>query len=203
MRGEQRTAAVSSGQLMDRLLIFLFLALAASQTQQCLQEPKPAKPYFKHGLTHMWTTPIFRHLLVKAEQTHMLETLAEAALRYYNGYISSPGCMRKPGETNNDEFFNAQRQAHWAGTPFFLEEPGSPTEELMLSLRSAIMETIQHYVVQSVGDDVARTVFEAPDATSLQIWATIHQNCSWHNPHMHEERARPIPLLSVIPHPHI
>ena len=142
-----------------------------------------------HGLTHMWTTPILRYHLVKEEHAHLLRAVEAAVLARYEAFSSD--CTRRPGETSNDVWFGAQREAWEEGKPSFLEEPGSGAESAMKTLRTAFISNMREYIANSIGEETANDYFEVLNKgeQKLFIWASVHEGCSLHTAHVHPETA--------------
>lgn len=168
----------------------VLVMVRVSSAQQCKMvetERADKESHLNHGLTHMWTTPILRYHLVKEQHAHLLRAIEAAVLARYESFSSD--CTRRQGETSNDVWFGAQRDAWEEGKPSFLEEPGSGAESAMKTLRTAIVSNMREYVANSIGEDTADDYFEDKGELKLFIWASVHKGCSLHTAHVHPETA--------------
>ena len=125
-------------------VVFSVVLVTAQQCKVDETERTDTSSMLNHGLTHMWTTPILRYHLVKEEHAHLLRAVEAAVMDRYETFASD--CTRRPGETSNDVWFGAQRDAWEEGKPSFLEEPGSGAESAMKTLQTAIVSNMREYV---------------------------------------------------------
>ncbi len=167
----------------------LALSVSAAAQQQCQEaEAAAAAPenVLSNGLTHLWTTPVLRYQLLKAGHVH-LRSLEEAVLARYQAF--SANCSaRRPGETASDAWFAEQRDAFERGEPGWLEEDSGASAALR-ALRGAWLSNTREYIGAAVGAETADEFFEDPSAIRMFVWAAVHERCSLHTPHVHQESA--------------
>eukprot|EP00316_Scyphosphaera_apsteinii_P022107 CAMPEP_0119325148 /NCGR_PEP_ID=MMETSP1333-20130426/65079_1 /TAXON_ID=418940 /ORGANISM="Scyphosphaera apsteinii, Strain RCC1455" /LENGTH=155 /DNA_ID=CAMNT_0007333039 /DNA_START=130 /DNA_END=594 /DNA_ORIENTATION=- len=148
----------------------------------------PPAPSIEAGLTFMWTTPVFRNHLIKPDSPHadILRVMEAAVLRHYHEFLLD--CTAVPGQSPSDAFFDAQRAVFERGGLSFLEADDD-SRDAFLSLRKAWMSQMREYLNSAVGVDAADQLFEEESALRLFVWASVHEGCSTHAPHLHENSA--------------
>ena len=186
------------GQATTTLLCLLSGA-AANTRDECsdtrtvsdtvtVPSPPPAIPL---GITHMWTTPLMRmQLLDPAEEgaDAFLETLESAILNAFEQSASSSVPL-KYGQTKSDRWFEEQRDTFENKQPNFLEAAGGEVSEAFETLKRGILQNAQVYVQGAAGEDAATSLFSGTSKLHMFAWASVHDGCSTHSPHVHENTA--------------
>jgi len=165
-------------------------ARQSSQPQQCLEEPSAEPSALNEGLTFMWTTPVLRHLLVEADGPHggLLRVLEAVILRQYHAFALE--CTTQKGQTANDRFFADQVEVFESGGASFLEEEdGHGSQQAFATLRSAWLADAREYVVGAIGEEGAAGLFDDESSLRMFVWASVHEGCSAHVGHIHENTA--------------
>jgi uncharacterized protein (TIGR02466 family) len=164
---------------------------------------RPDHVHIGQGLTHLWTTPVLREILVGPEceiPADLLTCIENAVLRRFRAFSKTCDLTSRPlsdeGETVNDRFFDMQREAWEAGGPTFLDEAvdsGGSCEELEVlafrALRAAWLDRIYTFVSKAASVDVAVAMFAEASSMQLFVWASVHEAESAHVAHDHENAA--------------
>ena len=145
------------------------------------------------GITHLWTTPLLRHILVDPKGTDAdLLTSMDAAIRNrFHAFQETCGPL-EDGETVNDRFFAFQREAFESGKASFLEtETDSAQREAFATLSNAWLENAREYLATAKGSDEEASELFDDEASGLRmfVWASVHTGESSHVPHVHANSA--------------
>lgn len=143
----------------------------------------------EHGLTFMWTTPILRIAMLPSN-SDKLQTLSDNIARTFQDFNRSGECKRR-GETPNDAFFAKQREAweHRDDTFLAAFDEGA-SGFLRHHLWQGWLTNIEAYVSGSVGEQAAKEFFgDTTQSKLLFVWAAVHEGCSAHATHIHEDSA--------------
>mmetsp|Transcript_77 Transcript_77/g.248 ORF Transcript_77/g.248 Transcript_77/m.248 type:complete len:290 (+) Transcript_77:32-901(+) len=136
------------------------------------------------GLTFMWTTPVLRLSMLDANAAQLQELAENVELAFRE---FERDCVTRSGETANDAFFARQLQAWERDDESFLVKFDGGSGFLLEQLRNGWMSNLEAYVSGAVGEEMAATFFD--DELMLFIWASVHEGCSAHTPHIHENSA--------------
>lgn len=136
------------------------------------------------GLTFAWTTPILRLQLVPAD-SEALELVAGVIIDAWTAHKDQAAMLR--GRTLSDAFFEQQRDGFHAGGAHLLGQLTGAAGDVMRTWHQAWQNAIMTYVDAAAGPDAARSL--SARRLALFAWAGVHERCSRHASHFHEEAA--------------
>lgn len=165
-------------------------ACAAADTQQChASPPPPPPPGIPEGVTHMFSTPLFRMKLVEpSNAADFFLTLESAILDHFRESVARcEEIALGAGQTPSDRFFSLQRDAFERDEDSFLMLAGGEVAAAFEQLKSGWLQNAQQYVAAAAGEEAAEAFFAKK--LHMFVWASVHEGCSVHTPHVHENTA--------------
>lgn len=173
-------------------MVRMQLAMLASHSGQCstnaIEPSPPPPPSIAIGVTHLWTTPVFRmQLTVPSESEAFLGSLNSSIMRRFKESSASCASLQY-GQSLSDRFFLEQLEAFERDEVCFLEsEPDTVAAGYFATLKSSLFSNAQQYLSAAAGTEAAEDFFE--NQLHVFAWASVHEGCSVHVPHVHENTA--------------
>ena len=159
------------------------------------------QPSLTPGVSHLWTTPIFRRQLGDHLDEKLLSLVERAVLRKFRAFSETfdPSSIFEEDETLNDRFFDMQRDRNENGLPWLLEQQPVEDEDkghcgtgsaassseadseadseaaAFRTLRAAWLDCLFEYVSSASGVDVAKRMFAEESGIRLSVWASVHE----------------------------
>ena len=191
------------------LLLCAALVAAVAQPRTCREaegesgeELAAVSTTLQPGLTFMWTTPLLRVQLLEPSAVQLAQ-LEAAILKRYE--LFAQNCVTQRGQSANDRFFEEQLAAWERDDASFLEAFDNESTGLIDQLKQGWLANIRSYVSGAVGEEAASELLDGPmhdgspgqqpeqqqqqHEVHLFVWASVHEGCSKHTPHVHDNSA--------------
>ena len=175
-----------------------------SPSRNISRSPTPARQYSTRtpgalsleGVTFAWTTPILR-LQLEADD-EKISIVADAINSAWEQHKRDSNLTAFTPQTLSDSFFDLQRNGFHAGGRHLLAGLGWPRR---LNRQSDWHKSWQQAIVQYVG--AATGPEQAAELSKRKLgifaWAGVHEGCSRHSSHFHEDAAVSGSFYLVVP----
>ena len=147
------------------------------------------------GVTFAWTTPILRLQLEADEEK--ISIVADAIHSAWEQHKRDSNLTAFTPQTLSDSFFDLQRNGFHAGGRHLLAGLGGRAGSIMRGWHKSWQQAIVQYVGAATGPEQAAELSKRK--LGIFAWAGVHEGCSRHSSHFHEDAAVSGSFYLVVP----